>query len=139
MVDTVAPPVRSRIMAAVKGRDTTPEIAVRRASHAAGYRFRLHRRDLPGRPDLTFARHRIAVFVHGCFWHSHHCRRGQRPSSNVEFWNVKLTRNVERDQAARLALEAAGWRVVIIWECGLGAGIADLIACLSVAPGSPAR
>lgn len=107
-MDRVLPEARSRMMAAVKGKDTKPEMIVRRALHAAGHRFRLHRDDLPGRPDLVLPRHRMAVFVHGCFWHGHHCRRGKRPSTNVDFWGPKLDRNIERDRAARAALEATG-------------------------------
>lgn len=127
MVDTVRPAVRSRMMAKVKGRNTSPEMAVRRALHAAGYRFRLHRGDLPGRPDVVLSRYRVAVLVHGCFWHGHDCRRGRRPGSNVEFWDLKLDRNVERDRVNVRALEAGGWRVTTLWECELQSGIIDLL------------
>ncbi len=122
------------MMAAVKGKNTKPELIVRRALHAAGFRFRLHRRDLPGRPDIVLPRHRTAVFVHGCFWHGHDCRRGRRPSTNVDFWGPKLDRNVERDLANQAALEAAGWQVVTIWECSLADGTARLIEDLRAAP-----
>lgn len=138
MVDTVAPEVRSRMMAAVTGRDTKPELVVRRTLHAAGYRFRLHQRDLPGRPDVVFPRHRLAVFVHGCFWHGHDCRRGRKPSSNTGFWDLKLARNVERDRAAAEALAAAGWTVETVWECSLQAGIERVLDRLNGATSAPA-
>ncbi len=105
------------MMAAVRGKNTRPELAVRSALFRAGYRYRLHRRDLPGSPDIVLPRYRVVVFVHGCFWHGHDCPRGRRPASNVEFWNTKLERNVARDRASRAALEAAGWTVAVIWQC----------------------
>ena len=111
-------PVRSRIMAAVRGRDTAPELRVRRCLHAMGYRFRLHRRDLPGTPDIVLPRHRICIFVHGCFWHRHPgCRKTTTPKRNAEFWNEKFARNVARDEANGRDLMSAGWNVVIMWEC----------------------
>jgi DNA mismatch endonuclease Vsr len=94
MVDTVAPTVRSRMMSAVKGMNTKPELEVRRALHGAGFRYRLHRRDLPGRPDIAIRRFKVAAFVHGCFWHGHGCPRGRRPTSNTEFWTQKLDGNL---------------------------------------------
>lgn len=131
MADTVNPTVRSRMMATVRGRDTRPEMFVRRALHAAGFRYRLHRKDLPGRPDVVLPRHRLAIFVHGCFWHGHDCRRGRRPTSNTGFWDAKLARNVERDGEAQEALKAAGWTVEIIWECSLTAGVERVLARLN--------
>lgn len=108
-------------MARVKAANTSPEVAVRRLVHGLGYRFRLHRRNLPGTPDLVLPRHRTVVFVHGCFWHQHNCRRGRRqPATNQAYWIPKLARNVERDAAARNALEELGWRVLTIWECQIG-------------------
>lgn len=105
-------------MAKVRGANTKPERIVRRVAHRVGLRFRLHRRDLPGTPDLVLPRHKLAIFVHGCFWHRHEgCRRSSLPSTNVEFWIRKFERNVTRDQAAVSALEQAGWRVAVIWEC----------------------
>lgn len=105
-------------MSRVKGRDTGPELAVRRAAHALGLRFRLNRRDLPGRPDLVFPKHRVALFVHGCFWHQHPgCRRARVPQARPEYWIEKLRRNVERDAAVGPALEAMGWHPVVVWEC----------------------
>ena len=105
-------------MAKVRSRDTKPEWRVRKAAHAVGLRFRLHRRDLPGSPDLVFPRHKIVIFVHGCFWHQHPgCNRTSVPKSRTVFWRKKLDRNVHRDRAAIAALEAMGWRVAVFWEC----------------------
>ena len=92
---------------------------VRRLVHRMGYRYRLHRRDLPGTPDLVFSSLRKVIFVHGCFWHQHDCKRGKRPSSNVKFWNTKLDGNLRRDQANILALQKEYWSVLIVWECEL--------------------
>lgn len=111
-------PTRSRTMRAVRSKDTKPELAARRIAHALGYRFRLHRADLPGKPDLVFPGRRAVVFVHGCWWHGHDCARGARtPKTNVDYWTAKVGRNVARDEAAIAALEGAGWRVLLIWEC----------------------
>src|SRR5688572_10400523 len=109
MTDKFTSVVRSRVMASVRGKDTAPELTVRSALFAAGYRYRLHRRDLAGSPDIVLSRFRTAIFVHGCFWHGHNCERGQRPSSNVEFWNAKLNGNRARDARNQSALYAAGW------------------------------
>lgn len=112
---------RSAIMRAVKGRDTKPEIVVRKLLHALGYRFRLHRGDVPGTPDIVFLGRRKAVFVNGCFWHGHECRRGARkPKANAAYWEAKIERNKVRDQRVRADLEALGWRSETIWECELG-------------------
>jgi DNA mismatch endonuclease (patch repair protein) len=111
---------RSRIMRAVKGKDTTPELAVRRLLHSRGYRYRLHRKDLPGRPDLVFAGRRKVIFVHGCFWHGHDCKRGaRRPKENADYWAKKISRNQERDAKAQEALRSMGWDVLVLWECEL--------------------
>lgn len=111
---------RSAVMRRVKSRDTGPEMTVRRLLHAAGYRYRLHRKDLPGKPDLVFPGRRKAVFVHGCFWHGHDCRRGARqPKNNAEYWRAKIGRNVERDAQNRAALSERGWDSLIVWECEL--------------------
>ena len=108
-------------MAAVKGSDTTPELIVRRLLHAAGYRFRLHRKDLPGKPDIVLPKHRAVVFVHGCFWHQHpNCKHAARPTSRRSYWDPKLDRNVARDTRNLAALEEAGWRTLVIWECEMG-------------------
>ena len=117
-MDKVDAATRSRMMSAVKAKNTGPEIAVRSASYALGFRHRLHRGDLPGRPDIVYPRHKLALFVHGCFWHSHPgCPKASIPASNAEFWREKLARNVERDRCAEEALRCAGWRVAVIWEC----------------------
>ena len=118
MADFVTPEKRSKIMRGVKQKDTKPEIIVRQALHARGYRFRLHRKDLPGKPDIVLPKHGLAIFVHGCFWHQHRgCKDGRLPASNESYWLPKLARNVERDAEKAAALEEAGWRVVTIWEC----------------------
>jgi DNA mismatch endonuclease (patch repair protein) len=105
-------------MRAVRSRDTTPELIVRRAATALGYRYRLHKATLPGKPDLVFASRRKAILVHGCFWHGHDCKRGARePKSNVEYWRAKVRRNRQRDADAIAALTEAGWNVLIVWEC----------------------
>lgn len=107
-------------MSRVKGRDTTPEMKVRRRLHALGYRYRLHERRLPGKPDLTFPAVKKIIFVHGCYWHGHTCRYGRAQSkSNQEFWRDKLHRNIQRDRRVRCLLRAAGWRILTIWECDI--------------------
>lgn len=112
--------LRSRIMRAVKSRDTSPERMVRRLVHRLGYRFSLNRDDLPGKPDLAFPKLRSVLFVHGCFWHGHTCRRGARlPKTNVEYWALKVSRNRARDCRIRAALRKLGWRVLTVWECQL--------------------
>lgn len=111
---------RSRQMALVKGKHTKPELIVRRLVHSLGYRFRLHRRDLPGVPDLVFPGRRKVIFVHGCFWHQHgdpSCWRSRLPKTRQEFWGPKLTGNVARDRRDLVALEVAGWQSLVIWEC----------------------
>lgn len=123
MSDCFTPTQRSAVMRAVKGRDTSAELRLRRLLWAAGHRYRLSTSDLPGRPDLIFPGRRLAVFMHGCFWHGHDCRRGARvPKSNGAYWAGKIARNRTRDEAVGVALQALGWRVVVVWECALGAG-----------------
>lgn len=118
MVDLLSPERRSWLMSRVAGKHTLPEMRVRRAAHALGYRFRLHRRDLPGTPDLVFPRRKLVLFVHGCFWHRHvDCSKASTPKSRTEFWQQKFNANVERDDRNRAALKALGWRVETIWEC----------------------
>lgn len=116
-------------MSRVRAANTRPEIVVRRLVHGLGYRFRLHRRDLPGTPDLVLPKHRAVLFVHGCFWHQHACRLGRRqPASNRTYWEPKLARNVERDAEANRTLERLGWSVLTIWECQLASlDLADRI------------
>ncbi len=120
MADTIDPERRSRNMARIKGRDTKPELRLRSALHRMGLRFRVCRKDLPGKPDIVFPRHRLAVQVRGCFWHQHEgCRAGRLPASNLDYWRPKLEGNVRRDAEKDEALSALGWRVLLIWECEL--------------------
>jgi DNA mismatch endonuclease (patch repair protein) len=125
--DVFTPEKRSAVMRRVKSRDTTPELAVRRILRAAGIGYRLGGAGLPGRPDLVMQGRRVAVFVHGCFWHGHDCARGSRqPKANAAYWTAKINRNRARDEASRIALIAADWRVVTVWECAIRAeGFAD--------------
>jgi DNA mismatch endonuclease (patch repair protein) len=116
--DVFTPEKRSAVMARVKGKDTKPELKLRRLAHALGYRFRLHRKDLPGSPDLVFPKRRAVIFVHGCFWHGHDCARGARqPKQNANYWTAKIARNRARDAQAQAALRDKGWRVDVVWEC----------------------
>ena len=118
MTDIVSKEQRSWNMSRIGGRDTGPELVVRRTAHRMGYRFRLYRKDLPGTPDLVFSKHRLSVFVHGCFWHRHNgCRFAYSPKSRVEFWTEKFKQNVARDNRNQNALRDMGWRVLVIWEC----------------------
>ena len=117
--DTVSPEHRSRIMAAVRSKNTKPEMMIRSALHQKGYRFRLHRRDLPGVPDLVLRRFGAVIFVHGCFWHGHDCHLFRLPSTRQHFWKTKIEGNRNRDHSQHAALTAAGWRVATIWECAL--------------------
>lgn len=120
MTDVYSAEKRSAVMRRVKGRNTTPEMAVRRALTKLGARYRLHRRDLPGNPDIAMPGRRLAIFVHGCFWHGHDCARGARvPKQNREYWVAKVGRNVARDARNAEALAALGWRVEVVWECEL--------------------
>ncbi|PVA11429.1 very short patch repair endonuclease [Pelagivirga sediminicola] len=120
MADIVDTATRSRMMAGIRGKDTKPEKALRSALHAIGLRYRLHARDVPGRPDLLFPKFGAVVFVHGCFWHRHQdCRYATIPASRPEFWQAKFAANVARDQKVREALAEAGWRVATVWECAL--------------------
>jgi|TARA_R100001143_G_scaffold63230_2_gene69062 DNA mismatch endonuclease (patch repair protein) len=117
--DIVSTSVRSRMMAAVKGKNTKPELVIRSALHRRGFRFRLHRKDLPGRPDLVFTGRNAVIFVHGCFWHGHDCHLFRWPKSREDFWREKIGSNIERDRNQREALVNAGWRIGTVWECAL--------------------
>jgi len=118
MVDIVSPTSRSRMMSGIKSKNSQLEIFVRRLLFSAGYRFRLHRRDLPGTPDIVLPRRRIDIFVHGCFWHMHEgCRLAKIPTTRPEFWSAKLHSNIVRDKMTTEKLNANGWRVLYIWEC----------------------
>jgi len=109
---------RSEIMSGIRGRDTRPEMIVRRVAHRLGFRFRLHRRDLPGTPDIVFPRHRAVIMVHGCFWHRHPgCKRASHPRARAQYWEEKFETNVVRDRRNETALHELGWRVLVIWEC----------------------
>lgn len=130
MTDKVIREIRSKMMAAVPAKNTSLEKAVRSVLFASGYRYRLHRRDLPGSPDIVLPRYRIAILVHGCFWHGHDCSRGQRPTSNMKFWDAKLDGNIARDQRNQAALRAIGWHVEVIWQCSLAAGCEQVLSYL---------
>ena len=118
MTDIMTKSERSALMRGVRTKNTAPEIRIRRALHAKGFRFRLHRRDLPGTPDIVLPRFRTCIFVHGCFWHGHDdCPKASLPKTRKEFWAGKISRNRERDCETRAALEEAGWRVAVVWEC----------------------
>ena len=118
MTDVLTPEQRSRCMSAIRSKNTKPEMIVRSVTHCMGYRFRLHRKDLPGKPDLVFPRRRKAIFVHGCFWHQHpNCRFATRPATRAEFWAEKLDGNVARDEKHITALQELGWKVGVVWEC----------------------
>lgn len=120
MADVVDKATRSRMMSGIKGGNTRPELVVRRALHAAGFRYRLHAAGLPGRPDIVLPRHRAVILVHGCFWHRHAgCRFATTPTTRTDFWTEKFESNVERDVRTRLALQAEGWRIATLWECGV--------------------
>lgn len=119
-MDVVDAATRSRMMSGIRSKDTKPEMTVRRYLHARGFRYRLHARDLPGSPDLVLPRYRVAILVHGCFWHRHSgCRFATTPTSNVEKWDAKFQANLERDARKFASLQAAGWRVLVVWECEL--------------------
>ena len=121
----MTPTRRSEIMSGIRSKGMKPEMTVRRQLHSVGYRYRLHRRDLPGKPDLVFSGRRKVIFVHGCFWHQHAdpaCRIARRPKSNREYWIPKLERNVARDSENRARLREMGWKVCVIWECEVRAG-----------------
>ncbi len=119
MTDVVSPQVRSRMMSGIRGKNTRPELLIRRSLHRLGYRFRLHRKDLPGKPDLVLPRYRAVIFVNGCFWHGHDCHLFKWPSSRADWWRAKITKTRATDDASRQALADAGWRILEVWECAL--------------------
>lgn len=119
MVDVLTPEQRRFNMSRIRGKDTKPEMLLRRGLHALGFRFRLHRKDLPGRPDLVFPSRRAVIFMHGCFWHGHACPMCRIPATRREFWTAKITGNRVRDAAATDRLRVLGWRVFVVWECAL--------------------
>jgi len=119
MPDILSPTERSRRMSLIRSKDTKPELVVRKAVWAAGYRYRLHRKGLPGRPDLIFPALRTVIFIHGCYWHAHSCQKGRIPGQNSGFWQAKFTSNKARDTRNARRLRAAGWSVLTVWECSL--------------------
>jgi len=128
MADIVKPEVRSKIMSRIKGRDTKPEIAIRKALHRRGFRFRKNVRELPGSPDIVLPKWRTVIFVHGCYWHRHPgCAKATMPSTNVEFWSAKFKGNIDRDRRNVESLLSNGWRVGIIWECVIGKSPNDVL------------
>lgn len=117
-MDRLTPEQRSKLMSRVKGKNTKPEMIVRRWLHSQGYRFRLHRKDLPGKPDIVLPKYRTVILVHGCFWHRHEgCRRSSTPATRTEFWEKKFQRTIDRDTMVQEKLKALGWNVLVIWEC----------------------
>jgi DNA mismatch endonuclease (patch repair protein) len=119
LADVVDPATRSRMMSGIRGKNTRPEMMIRKALHARGFRYRVHCKDLPGNPDLCLPKYRAVIFVHGCFWHGHGCHLFKWPKTRPEFWRVKIGRNCEVHQAAEDRLIGQGWRVAVIWECAL--------------------
>lgn len=127
MTDVLTLEQRKRCMASVHSQGTAIERKVRRLLHRAGFRFRVNRKTLPGCPDIVLPKYHRAVFVHGCFWHGHSCGKGRLPTTNREFWQAKITRNIERDKENEAALRELGWTVTVIWECDLKTGVEELI------------
>ena len=119
MTDIVSPGIRSRMMAGIQSKNTRHEVVVRKALHTKGFRYRLHRRDLPGKPDITLPKYQAVIFVHGCFWHGHDCELFKWPSTRPEFWRDKIGANQQRAQVVQSALRESGWRIGIVWECSL--------------------
>jgi DNA mismatch endonuclease, patch repair protein len=132
MADVVSAEKRSQMMAAIKGKNTKPELLVRRALHRRGFRFRLHVRDLPGRPDIVLPRYKAAIFVNGCFWHGHTCKYFKLPATNTEFWREKISANQERDALKTKQLIGLGFRVLSIWECQTRAGPESFDALIDI-------
>jgi DNA mismatch endonuclease, patch repair protein len=121
LADSFTPEMRSKIMSRIGGKDTAPELRVRRLLHSLGFRFRLHRKDLAGKPDIVLPRHHKIILIHGCFWHGHpDCRRATLPATNAEFWQTKIGKNIARDLRVRQELCELGWKVLVLWQCELG-------------------
>jgi DNA mismatch endonuclease (patch repair protein) len=140
MADRLTPEARSALMSRIRGKDTKPELAVRRMLHAMGYRFRLHRKDLPGRPDIVFPGRRKVIFVHGCFWHGHEgCRFATRPSTRADFWAAKIDGNRARDARNLASLRDAGWETELLWECEIEGDHGTLAARVSAFLGAAGR
>ncbi|WP_283147489.1 very short patch repair endonuclease [Silvimonas soli] len=125
MTDVVDPATRSRMMSGIKGKNTSPEVMIRKALHARGFRFRLYVKTLPGKPDLILPKYKTVILVHGCFWHGHNCRYFKVPKTRTAFWLDKIAHNRARDEREYLALKALGWRVLVVWECAVRAARRD--------------
>lgn len=136
MRNTLDDAARRKMMAGFRSKDTKPEMLVRRALHGLGYRFRLHRRDLPGKPDIVLPKHRTAILVHGCFWHQHAgCRDARMPRTRQDYWTEKFRRNLERDRGTEAALRELGWKVYVIWECeARAAALPDRLVAMLAPP-----
>lgn len=119
MIDVVSAETRSRMMSGIKGKNTSPEVIIRKALHARGFRFRIHVNNLPGKPDLVLPKYKAVIFVHGCFWHGHSCRYFKVPKTRQEFWLDKIGKNKSRDNKNLLLLQAEKWRVLVVWECAV--------------------
>lgn len=119
VTDCFTPEKRSWVMRQIKGKDTKPEVILRQELHRMGYRFRLHRADLPGKPDIVLPKYRVAIYVNGCFWHGHSCQKGRRPKSNSEYWDAKLQRNRDRDKRIARECRELKWNRIVVWECEL--------------------
>ncbi|MAF97000.1 MAG: very short patch repair endonuclease [Micavibrio sp.] len=125
MADRISKEQRSRNMAAVKNKNTKPEIKVRSHLHKHGFRFRLHDKNLPGKPDIILKKYKTVIFIHGCFWHGHNCKKGKLPATNTAFWKEKIGKNVNRDKKATQALQEQGWKVLTVWECEISDSYLD--------------
>lgn len=133
MVDIVDSATRSRMMSNIKGRNTKPELLIRSLLHAQGFRFRIHRKDLPGKPDIVLPKYKAIIFIHGCFWHGHqNCRLFKLPASRTEFWEAKISKNQENDLKAKELLFNSGWRICTIWECAVRRSKKDPVALMDI-------
>lgn len=119
MTDTFSPAKRSQVMSRIRAKDTQPELLIRKGLHAKGFRYRLHVRKLPGKPDMVFARYKAVIFINGCFWHGHTCHLFRWPATRTGYWKPKITRTIERDRRNLRCLDRKGWRILIIWECAI--------------------
>ena len=136
MADVVTPDVRSRMMSGIRGTHTKPELIIRREIHRLGFRYRLHERSLPGKPDLVFPRWKAVLFVHGCFWHGHDCHLFRLPATRPDFWRTKIERNRVVDRRSEVALAERGWRCGVVWECALKGRARPPIASVAARVGS---
>lgn len=131
MADFMSKETRSRVMSRIRSKNTKPEMAVRTAVHANGFRYSLHSKKLPGKPDLAFKKYKLAAFVHGCFWHGHTCGTVKLPSSNTGYWHEKIAKNQSRDEKALSQLKDMGWETVTIWECTIDKDLEELLSKLN--------